>query len=102
MSMRSAGAPIIATLDFLHTGPQEWDIDIETDRGTLRIAMGGRLLSLPGEAERHFADEEYPRLYDRFADLIARRARDVDVIPSVLVADALAIAQRREGAPFAF
>jgi D-galactose 1-dehydrogenase/L-arabinose 1- dehydrogenase len=57
---------------------------------------------LPGEAERTAADREYPRLYARFAELIARRESDVDTRPLQLVADAFLLADRRTVAPFAF
>src|SRR3546814_2678718 len=42
MAMRSGDAEVTADLDFLQTGPQSWDIEVETDAGTLRLSMGGR------------------------------------------------------------
>lgn len=102
LTMRSGAAPVIAELDFLQTGPQSWDIEVDTDAGMLRLSMGGSVLELPGAAPQTGADREYPRLYDRFAELIAACESDVDIRPLQLVADAFLIAGRRTVAPFAF
>jgi L-arabinose 1- dehydrogenase len=88
--------------DFLQTGPQTWDIEIDTDAGTLRLGMGGSILQLPGGEEQKAPDREYPRLYARFAELVARGESDVDVRPLQIVADAFMMAERRVTAPFAF
>ena len=42
---------------------------------------------------------EYPRLYQRFADLCASRASEVDIRPFQLVADAFLVGERRSVAP---
>lgn len=102
LQMRSGGAPVMAAFDFLQTGPQTWDIEIDTDAGTLRLALGGSVLTLPGEAAREAPDREYPNLYARFADLVAREESDVDPTPMRLVADAFMVGERRTVAPFAF
>lgn len=81
------GAPIDADFDFRQTGPQSWDIAIETDGGTLRLARGGAELTLP-TGTRSGKDREYPALYARFAQLIASGASDLDTMPFRLVADA--------------
>jgi D-galactose 1-dehydrogenase len=82
-----AGAPITMDLDWRQTGPQSWDIVVETDAGTLSLAKGGAGLTLPSGTV-HNDDQEYPGLYTRFAALIHARCSEVDVTPFRLVADA--------------
>lgn len=102
LAMRSGATRIDADFDFLQTGPQSWDIEIETDAGMLRLAQGGSVLTLPGAAPATYPDAEYPGLYARFADLVARRQSDVDIAPLRLVADAFLIAERTTAPPFDF
>ncbi|HWU04283.1 MAG TPA: gfo/Idh/MocA family oxidoreductase, partial [Novosphingobium sp.] len=83
----SAGTPITMDLDWRQTGPQSWDIIVETDAGTLTLAQGGSVLTLP-EGERLGTDEEYAGLYRRFAELVRGGQSDVDIAPLRLVADA--------------
>lgn len=83
----TGGAPITMDLDWRQTGPQSWDIVVETDAGTLSLAQGGAVLTLPSGTQR--ADDlEYPGLYARFATLIRSGLSEVDVDPLRLVADA--------------
>lgn len=102
LNMHTANAPISAEFDFLQTGEQIWDIDIETNAGPLRLSSGGRILTLPEHDEISGTDDEYSKIYDRFADLIARKESDVDLEPLLLVADAFLVGDRRETAPFTF
>lgn len=102
LQLRCGDAKGRASFDFLQTGPQTWDIEVDTDAGTLRLSLGGSVLQLPGEAECTAADQEYPRLYARFAELLATGGSDVDVRPMRLVADAFLLAERREIEPFEF
>lgn len=102
LEMRSGAAKVTAEFDFLQTGPQSWDIEIDTDAGTLRLAMGGSILQLPDSAPQEAPDREYARLYNRFAELVAGGAGDVDIRPLKLVADAFLLAERRTTAAFAF
>jgi len=90
----TAGAHIHMDLDWRQTGPQSWDIIVETDAGTLRLSRGGAVLALPSGTE-HNEDLEYPGLYARFANLIHSGRSDVDVDPFRLVADAF-LRGRRE------
>jgi D-galactose 1-dehydrogenase len=88
LSFRDAhGTPIAMDLDFRQTGPQTWDILVETDAGTLKLAKGGAELTLP-DGEQKSEDHEYPGLYARFADLVRGGQSDVDIAPLRLVADA--------------
>lgn len=81
------GAPVEMDLDWRQTGPQSWDIAVETDAGTLMLSKGGAELSLPGEAMKS-EDHEYCALYARFASLIQSGESELDVSPLQLVADA--------------
>ena len=83
----AAGAPMTMDLDWRQTGPQSWDIVVETDAGTLSLAKGGAVLTLPSGTV-HNDDEEYPGLYTRFAALVRDGRSDVDTTPFTLVADA--------------
>jgi D-galactose 1-dehydrogenase/L-arabinose 1- dehydrogenase len=102
MEMRCGNAAVSADLDFLQTGPQSWDIEVDTDAGMLRLSMGGSVLALPGADPVTGEDREYPRLYARFAELVAAGKSDVDIRPLQLVADAFLVAERRIVAPFQF
>lgn len=83
----TAGAPVSMDLDWRQTGPQSWDIVVETDGGTLKLAKGGAVLTLPS-GEQATDDVEYPGLYAQFAKLIHAGESDVDIAPLRLVADA--------------
>jgi predicted dehydrogenase len=83
-----SGTPIAAELDFLQTGPQTWDIRVESDKGVLVLSHGGNTLVIDGVARPAEKEQEYPRLYSRFADLVRTGQSDVDLAPLRLVADA--------------
>ncbi|PNU06803.1 Gfo/Idh/MocA family protein [Novosphingobium guangzhouense] len=102
IAMRCGEAPVRVEFDFLQTGPQTWSIEVDTDAGTLSLAMGGSVLTLPGEEQRTEPDREYARLYARFAELIATGQSDVDVRPMRLVSDAFLLAERRTTDSFSF
>jgi len=97
------GARISAALDFRHTGTQTWDIDIETDRGPLKLSAGGAKLTVGNDAvppEAGALESEYEAIYRRFAGLIARGQSDVDARPLQLVADIFMVAKRIAVEPF--
>jgi predicted dehydrogenase len=100
--VHGADTPVRADFDFLQTGPQTWDITVETDDGTLVLREGGKRLWIGGEEIQAADDGEYPRLYRRFAELVRARASDVDLLPLQLVADAFLVARRTATAPFEF
>lgn len=95
----SDGVPIAMDLDWRQTGPQTWDIVVETDDGTLRLSKGGDVLALPDQTLTA-DDREYAGLYARFAALIRERGRDVDTRPLRLVADAFLIGRQEQVEPF--
>jgi D-galactose 1-dehydrogenase len=92
--------PIAAAFDFRQTGPQSWDIIVDTDRGQLVLSRGGARLSAGGETLVEARDEEYPGLYRRFVELARTGASDVDLTPLRLVADAFLLGSRRIVEPF--
>lgn len=100
LGMLAGAVPVSAEFDFLQTGPQTWDIEVDTDAGTMVLSMGGSILRLPDERPRNAADAEYPGLYRRFAELVATGKSDVDLRPLQLVADAFLIAERTTGDAF--
>jgi D-galactose 1-dehydrogenase len=85
----ATGAPIAMELDFLQTGPQSWDIAVDTDAGRLVLGHGGNTLSIEGVAQPVPAEREYQRLYARFAALIAAGQSEVDGEPLRLALTAL-------------
>lgn len=97
-----ADIPVSATFDFLQTGPQTWDIIVETDAGTLRLTEGGNRLAIDDAVQTTGTNTEYAGLYRRFAGLIASGASDVDLRPLQLVADAFLVGRTVSVAPFDF
>lgn len=103
LDMRHAGeAPVRVELDFLQTGPQTWDIAIETDVGTLVLRRGGSELRIAGEEVALEPEREYACLYARFAKLIRAGESDVDLRPLELVADAFLLGRHEKAEPFEF
>ncbi|TWI58571.1 D-galactose 1-dehydrogenase [Pseudomonas duriflava] len=100
LAFDSDGVPIQADLDFLQTGPQTWDIHVDTDAGRLTLSKGGSQLYINGQLEQEGPDEEYPGLYVRFAELIRSGQSDVDVAPLQHVADAFMYGRRELVEPF--
>jgi D-galactose 1-dehydrogenase len=86
--------PIRAEFDFRQTGPQSWDIEIDTDADRLTLSMGGAKLIHDGRALVDGKDEEYPGIYRHFVDLIGHGVSDVDLTPLVHVADAFMLGRR--------
>ncbi|MGI6246963.1 MAG: Gfo/Idh/MocA family protein [Pseudochelatococcus sp.] len=95
-----AGLPIRAELDFLQTGPQTWDIHVETDAGGLTLSGGGARLLEEGRVLVNEKEAEYSGIYARFAALVAGGASDVDLAPLIHVADAFMLGRRAVVAPF--
>jgi D-galactose 1-dehydrogenase len=94
------GLPIRAEFDFRQTGPQTWDIRVETDAGRLTLSSGGRRLVHDDHTLLDEKQAEYRNIYRRFVELIANRESDVDVSPLVHVADAFMLGRRRDVEPF--
>jgi D-galactose 1-dehydrogenase len=94
------GLPIRAEFDFRLTGPQTWDIRVETDAGRLTLSSGGSRLMHDGRTLVDENKSEYRGIYRRFVELIGERASDVDLSPLVHVADAFMLGRRRDVEPF--
>jgi D-galactose 1-dehydrogenase len=89
LAIAGEGFPVTAEFDFRQTGPQSWDIAVETDRGRLLLSHGGNALAIDGVVQATDAEAEYPRLYARFGELIRAGSCEVDLAPLQLVEDAL-------------
>lgn len=94
------GLPVRAEFDFRQTGPQSWDIDIETDDGQLLLSKGGSVMHVDGKQTVSAPDREYANLYARFAPLVRERRMDVDLAAFRLVADAFMAGRRSVVDPF--
>ncbi|UOA29169.1 Gfo/Idh/MocA family oxidoreductase [Pseudosulfitobacter sp. DSM 107133] len=94
------GAEMTAAFDWRQTGPQTWDIRIETAQGTATLSDGGANLSVDGEKVNGGPDHEYRALYARFAELVERREIDVDLRPMLHVSDAFTLGRRQAVAAF--
>ncbi|QPF89461.1 Gfo/Idh/MocA family protein [Bradyrhizobium commune] len=92
--------PITAEFDFRQTGPQSWDIVVETDQGRMSLSRGGRVMAVDGKIISEAPDEEYRELYRRFVVLAATGASDVDLAPLRLVADSFLLGERTIVEPF--
>ncbi|SDF17499.1 Gfo/Idh/MocA family protein [Limimaricola pyoseonensis] len=105
--------PIAATLDFTggvraafdwrQEGPQTWEIAVETDRGPVTLRDGGARLEVDG-TEETLPDHpgEYPALYARMAELVAKGESETDLAPMRHVADAMTLGRRETVAAFEF
>jgi len=91
-----AEGEVSARFDWREEKDEIWTIEVETTDGLrLRLSGGGARLEIEGgetvEAER----AEYPRIYERFADLLDERRSLVEVGPLRLVADAFLVGRRK-------
>jgi D-galactose 1-dehydrogenase len=87
-------------LDFLQTGPQTWDIAVDTNAGPLNLSMGGSVMRVDNRPVAIAPSTEYGNLYAHFAELIRRGRVDVDLAPLQLVADAFLCGRRVDVEPF--
>jgi D-galactose 1-dehydrogenase len=94
------GLPIRAEFDWRQTGPQTWDINVETDRGRLILSSGGSHLVHDGHVLVDEKQAEYRGIYRRFVELIANGVSDADLSPLAHVADAFMLGRRRDVEPF--
>lgn len=89
-----SGTPVSFELDWRQTGPQTWDIRVETDKGTVLLSHGGSRLTIDGAEKMAEPDREYQRLYRNFVKLVGEGRSDVDLAPLTHVADAFLLGQR--------
>ena len=95
-----AGTAIRAEFDLRQTGPQTWDIRVETDAGRLTLSSGGSRLSMTAISWSTRSRRSIARIYRHFVELIASGVSDVDLSPLVHVADAFMLGRRRDVEPF--
>jgi D-galactose 1-dehydrogenase len=96
----AGGAPVTAAFDFRQTGPQIWNIVVDTDAGQLVLSRGGSQLTIAGEQKTLAHEAEYPSLYAAFASLIQSGKCDVDTRPLTIVADAFLRGETTTTEPF--
>lgn len=90
-----------AVFDWRQTGPQSWDIEIETDAGfALKLSHGGSCLEIDGRLVVQEDPQEYQGIYHRFDALLTVGKSEVDDTPFRLVADAFMIGKRVQVDPF--
>ena len=87
---------VTADFDWRQTGPQTWDIEIDTDAGAMALRMGGNVLEIGGQAAKgaNTIMDEYPALYARMGELVRAGTSEVDLAPMTHVADALTLGRR--------
>ncbi|MGN7292660.1 Gfo/Idh/MocA family protein [Rhizobium sp. SAFR-030] len=90
----ASGLPVTASFDWRQTGPQTWDIRIETEEGSIVLTHGGSRLFVDGAAQIVEEDREYRNLYRQFVELVAAGRSDTDFSPLVHVADAFMLGKR--------
>jgi len=95
-----AGAAIDMQLDFRETKGDRWDVAVETDAGRLELRREGAELEIDGRPVAVPPARPYPRLFERFAELVHAGTIDVDLAPLKLVADAFLMGHRVEVEPF--
>jgi D-galactose 1-dehydrogenase len=96
-----ADAKLTAEFDWRQTGPQTWEIVVETADGTkLKLENGGARLSIGGKLKVEEKPTEYEQIYARFAELLAAGTPEIDTAPLRLVADAFLVGRRTVTEPF--
>lgn len=102
LKARTGAAAGAIEFDIRQTGAQTWDIEVDTDAGTLALREGGAVIERPGAGPERADPREYPSLYAHFAELVGAGRSDVDARPLRLVADAFLVAGRTPVDPFVF
>lgn len=94
---------LTAALDWRQTGPQTWEIDVETTDGSrFKLSNGGSQLDVEGQPSFVGPPDEYSDIYKEFAQLLAKGQSKVDAGPFQLVADAFMIGDRKQVEAFDF
>ncbi|HEY0114749.1 MAG TPA: Gfo/Idh/MocA family oxidoreductase [Allosphingosinicella sp.] len=95
------GGDMRAELDWRYEEGEQWTIRVETEAGCkLELRDGGAKLLVDGAEQPLEARGEYPSIYNRFAELIADQATEVDREPLRIVADAYLVGERELTDPF--
>ena len=96
----AGGAEVSAEFDWLEQGPPCWNVSIETDDGSAMLTEGGARFAVDGVEQVAGEDQEYLRLYKRFAELVETSQSEVDLAPMRHVADAFTLGKREVVAAF--
>jgi D-galactose 1-dehydrogenase len=100
-SLVFGGGDFRADMDFRFTEGEQWTIRVETKSGgVVELRDGGARLLIDGVEQRLAERGEYPSIYDRFAELVADNASEVDSEPLRIVADAFLVGHRERVEPF--
>ncbi|MBM6579238.1 Gfo/Idh/MocA family oxidoreductase [Microvirga sp. BT689] len=95
LSMSHGQGDLQAVFDWRQTGPQTWDIEVETEAGlTLKLTHGGSCLEIGGRLMVQEEPAEYQGIYRRFDALLTIGHSEVDDAPFRLVADAFMVGKR--------
>lgn len=90
-----------AGFNWLEESGEIWTISIETAKGSrLKLEKGGTVLKIGDLIVVEAPSEEYERIYERFAVLLAERRSEVDGTPLRLAADAFLQSARENTDPF--
>lgn len=89
-----SGVPLQAEFDWRQTGPQTWDIRVETEEGEILLTHGGSRLFVDGQPQIVEEDKEYRNLYRDFVSLVTEGRSDTDFSPLMHVADAFMLGRR--------
>ncbi|NIX77687.1 Gfo/Idh/MocA family protein [Microvirga terricola] len=101
LSTGQPGVDLTASLDWRQTGPQTWEIDVQTEAGSqLKLSDGGCRLEIDGRVVVDEKPAEYEGIYKRFDELLTEGRSAVDVAPFRLVADAFMVGRRLQVEPF--
>ena len=86
---------VTAELDWLKEGTQMWEMTFHTTDGDLVQLLEGGNACVVNDQHMPVAElEEYPALYARMAELVAKGQSDVDLVPMVHVSDAMTLGRR--------
>ena len=95
----AAAGPLECSLDWRRPADEEWTIELTgADGSSIALVEGGARLLVDGQHRTTVGLGEYPDIYRCFAELIAKRQSQVDVVPLRLVADCLLVGGRRPAA----
>lgn len=86
---------VSAEFDWRQTGKQSWDVVADTEAGEMVLSEGGAKLAVNGKIVHDEPEQEYPMLYQRFAEIIKEGRSDVDLSPLRHVADAFMLGRRK-------
>jgi D-galactose 1-dehydrogenase len=91
------GGAYRAEFDWRQEGDQTWDIRVETEEGhVVLLQRGGTVLTIDGKPVISETDQEYPRIYRRFHELVTSGTSDADPAPLRFCADCLLAGERVE------